>query len=139
MRFQNDRLKAELTGLSSHLEDLMARKRRGAARGNDDTRPDKELAGGQNRVKKLKQEIGQMKRQLEGTYNIEKVVQMEDELKHKTRVLQGLESEHQALLSVSKQQTEAVKALSKEDVYSTNIDTLANELLEAKKKLKKLQ
>lgn len=58
-----------------------------------------------------------MRRQLEGSYNIDKIVKLEDELKNKTRILNELESEHQSLLTVQREQEKAYKQLSKEGDY----------------------
>ena len=80
-----------------------------------------------------------MRRQLEGSYNIDKIVKLEDELKNKTRILNELESEHQSLLTVQREQEKAYKQLSKEGDYQRKIDELSHELKSAKDRLKQLQ
>lgn len=41
-----------------------------------------------------------MRWQLEGSYNIEKIIQLEDEMKNKEKILSELQSENESLLKV---------------------------------------
>ena len=41
-----------------------------------------------------------MRRQLEGSYNIDKIIALEDEMKNKERILKELQDENESLLKV---------------------------------------
>ena len=46
-----------------------------------------ELKQSQNKIQFYKKEIESMRRQLEGSYNIQKIIALEDEQKNKERIL----------------------------------------------------
>lgn len=72
------RKKQRESGASEQTDELLKRK-------------EKELLSSQNKITKLKTEIGLMRRQLEGVFNIDHIVKLENELKNKTRILKELE------------------------------------------------
>lgn len=80
-----------------------------------------------------------MRRQLEGSYNIQKIISLEDEQKNKERILKQLQEEADSLLKVQKEQEKALKALNKEGEYDAKIGELGDELRVAKENLRKLQ
>ena len=49
-----------------------------------------------------------MRRQLEESYNIQKITQLEDEQKNKKRILQQLQEENRSLVKVQKDQEKAL-------------------------------
>lgn len=49
-----------------------------------------------------------MRRQLEGSYNIYKIIALEDEQKNKERVLKSLQDESESLLKVQREQEKAL-------------------------------
>lgn len=49
-----------------------------------------------------------MRRQLEGSYNIQKIIALEDEQKNKERVLKALQDESESLLKVQRDQEKAL-------------------------------
>lgn len=54
----------------------------------------------QNKIQYYKKEIEAMRRQLEQTYNVQKITQLEDEQKNKKRILKQLQDENRALVKV---------------------------------------
>lgn len=44
-----------------------------------------------------------MRRQLEGSYNIQKIIALEDEQKNKERILQQLQDESESLIKVQRE------------------------------------
>lgn len=59
-----------------------------------------ELKNSQHKVQYYKREIENMRRQLEGSYNIQKIIALEDEQKNKERILKQLQDESESLLKV---------------------------------------
>jgi len=59
-----------------------------------------ELKSSQHKVQYYKREIENMRRQLEGSYNIQKIIALEDEQKNKERILKQLQDESESLLKV---------------------------------------
>jgi hypothetical protein len=80
-----------------------------------------------------------MRRQLEGSYNIQKIIALEDEQKNKERILKQLQEEADLLLKVQQEQEKALRALNKEGEYDAKIGELGEELRVAKDILRKLQ
>lgn len=80
-----------------------------------------------------------MRRQLEGSYNIQKIIALEDEQKNKERILKSLQDESESLLKVQREQEKALQALNKEGEYDQKISELNDELRTAKEHLRKLQ
>ena len=89
---------------------------------------ERELRESQNKIQYYKKEIEAMRRQLEQTYNVQKITQLEDESKNKKRILKQLQDENRALVKVQKDQENALKSLSKENDYSKKIGELTFEL-----------
>ena len=73
-----------------------------------------------------------MRRQLEGSYNIQKIIALEDEKKNKERVLKQLQDESDSLLKVQREQERALAQLNKEGEYEGKITELNEELRNAK-------
>ena len=61
---------------------------------------ERELRESQNKIQYYKKEIEAMRRQLEQTYNVQKITQLEDEQKNKKRILKQLQDENRALVKV---------------------------------------
>lgn len=71
----------------------------------------------QSKTQYYKREIENMRRQLEGSYNIQKIVALEDEQKNKERILKQLQEESESLLKVQKEQEKALIKLNKHGDY----------------------
>ena len=97
-----------------------------------------ELKQAQAKTQFYKREIENMRRQLEGSYNIQKIVALEDEQKNKERILKTLQDESESLLKVQKEQEKALEKLNKHGDYDQKISELGNELRVAKENLRKL-
>ena len=100
---------------------------------------ERELKEAQGRIQYYKKEIGNMRRHLEDTYNVQKITQLEDEQKNKKRILLQLQEENRALAKVQKDQEKALQSLSRENDYEKKINELNLELKEAKDHLRGLQ
>ena len=98
-----------------------------------------ELKQAQAKTQFYKREIENMRRQLEGSYNIQKIVALEDEQKNKERILKTLQDESESLLKVQKEQEKTLEKLNKHGDYDQKIAELGNELRVAKENLRKLQ
>ena len=98
-----------------------------------------ELKQAQAKTQFYKREIENMRRQLEGSYNIQKIVALEDEQKNKERILKTLQDESESLLKVQKEQEKALEKLNKHGDYDQKISELGNELRVAKENLRRLQ
>lgn len=72
-----------------------------------------------------------MRRQLEGSYNIEKIIQLEDEMKNKEKILAELQQENESLLKVQKEQEKALHSMNEGDV-DEKISEISSELHKAK-------
>ena len=80
-----------------------------------------------------------MRRQLEGSYNIQKIIALEDEQRNKERVLKQLQDESDSLAKVQREQEKALQALNQGGDYDSKITELNDELRVAKETLRKLQ
>lgn len=69
-----------------------------------------------------------MRKQLEESYNITKITQLEDEQKNKQRILKQLQDENRALVKVQMDQEKALQSLSRENDYEKKIHDLNSEL-----------
>jgi len=67
-----------------------------------------ELKQSQQKIQFYKKEIDNMRRQLEGSYNIAKITALEDEQKNKERILRQLKEESDSLSKVQKEQEKAL-------------------------------
>jgi hypothetical protein len=61
------------------------------------------LKQSQLKIQFYKKEIENMRRQLEGSYNIQKIIALEDEQKNKERILQQLQEESESLIKVQRE------------------------------------
>lgn len=52
-----------------------------------------------------------MRRKLEGSYNIDKIISLEDEVKYKENILKQLKDENESLMAVKKEQEKALASL----------------------------
>ena len=102
-------MKAELKQLTSKLEMFVekTRQRKNDQFGKNELDQDDEmmakeieLKSSQHKVQYYKREIENMRRQLEGSYNIQKIIALEDEQKNKERILKQLQEEAESLLKV---------------------------------------
>ena len=150
LKEQNERLKNELKVLTEKLEEFVQKakvskqskvdhKKRAVEEDNEVIKAKKaELAKIQNKIKSYNKEIANMRRQLEGSYNIDKIIGLEDEVKDKERVLRELQTENESLISVQKEQEKALKSMKRDFELDGKVDELNGELKLAKEKLRKV-
>lgn len=150
LKEQNERLKAELEMLTTKLEDFVAKaklkkhqklekKRKGLEEDNEIIKSKKqELSKLQSKIKAYNKEITNLRRQLEGSYNIDKITSLEDEVKDKERILKQLQGENKSLQSVQKEQEKALNGLKKDYALDEKISELNADLKKAKEKLRKV-
>jgi chromosome segregation ATPase len=98
-----------------------------------------ELEKIQNKIKHRQKEISSMRRQLEGSYNIDKIISLEDEVKNKTRILKELKEENQCLIAVQREQEKALQNMKKDYELDDKISELNDQLKQAKERLRNLQ
>mmetsp|Transcript_16176 Transcript_16176/g.21909 ORF Transcript_16176/g.21909 Transcript_16176/m.21909 type:complete len:126 (+) Transcript_16176:289-666(+) len=85
---------------------------------------EQELKQAQAKTQYYKFEIENMRRQLEGSYNIQKIVALEDEQKNKERILKTLQDESETLLKVQREQEKALSKLQRHGDYDQKIGEL---------------
>lgn len=97
LRNQNDRLREELKDLTKQLESYIEKTRiqKQPQYASTEKEPhiikkENELKQSQMKIAFYKKEIETMRRQLEGSYNIQKIIALEDEQKDKERILAQL-------------------------------------------------
>ena len=118
----------------------MEMKRKGEDDENEQIKEKKaELKKIQTKVNNYNKEITNMRRQLEGSYNIDKIIGLEDEVKNKERILKELQQENESLMNVQREQEKALLSLKKDYEFDDKISELNTELKQAKEKLRKLQ
>lgn len=98
-----------------------------------------ELKESERKLQYYKREIGVMKNQLDGSYNIATILALEDDQTNKLRMLKQLESESDNLLHISNDQNKAMHELKKSGNYEKKFNELNIELKQAKDHYKKLQ
>ena len=70
----------------------------------------KELKDQEIRINKNKAEIARLRRNLDNKYDINKIVEKENELKHLKKQLQSLEDEKESLEKIRKTQDKAIRS-----------------------------
>ena len=65
-----------------------------------------------------------MRKQLEESYNLSKLTELEDALKDKRRIHHNLERENRVLVKVQKEQDEQLKMINKETEYEKKVKEL---------------
>jgi len=69
-----------------------------------------------------------MKAQLEGSYNIQKIMALENEYTHKKNLLKDLKHENSHIVALQKDQTRAIRILKKNGNYEKKFSELSDEL-----------
>lgn len=80
-----------------------------------------------------------MRAQLDGSYNIQKIMQLENEQSHKLRQLKKLEQDYTETIRFQKDQQKAMKVLRQNGQYEKKFTELNIELKHAKDHYRKLQ
>ena len=80
-----------------------------------------------------------MKAQLEGSYNIQKIMSLENEYTHKKKLLKDLKHENHHIVELQRDQTRAIKILKKNGNYEKKFSELSDELKQAKHHVRRLQ
>ena len=75
---------------------------------------------------------------MEGSYNIQKIMALENELSHKQKLLKKLERENSDILAMQKEQERAIQLLKKNSNYEKKFSELNVELKAAKEHVRKL-
>lgn len=128
MKEQNQKLKFQLKELAQAMDDVIQKeKERRANRYKkaeiDDNLKEKmqELKNQQQEIIQTKSKINNLKRQLETTYDINRIVAKEDELKHLKKELGTLIEEKQSLMKIKGEQAKALEFLRNEEEYSGKV------------------
>ena len=129
MKEQNQKLKFQLKELAQAMDDVIQKeKERRANRYKkaeiDENLKEKmhELKSQQQEIIQTKSKINNLKRQLETTYDINRIVAKEDELKHLKKELGVLVEEKQSLMKIKGEQAKALEFLRNEEEYSGKVE-----------------
>lgn len=91
---QNDKLRNELKELTQTLQSIKDRQRTSKASQMTELRDDKDSY---NKVKKYKQEIDRMKKELQGNLNMQNIVELENKSTYLAKRIEELENERKSL------------------------------------------
>jgi len=144
LKEQNRKLKMELKSLAKAADEaLNAERKRRTKKDVNAEEPGlkekiSELKQQQLKIEIYKKKILLMKRQLENTYNLPKVVAKEDELKAAERELKSLLDEQASLMKIKKEQSKALDFLRNEEEYSTKLQKVTDELRQAREEHRRL-
>lgn len=100
---------------------------------------ERELRETERKLGFYRKEIAKMRSQLDGSYNIQQIIALEDDQANKLRILKDLESQSRDIASIAKFQKRAIRNLKASNNYEKKIDDLAVELKQAKDHYRKLQ
>lgn len=99
----------------------------------------KELHQTHRQITYYKREIDKMRAQLDGSYNIQKIMQLENEQSHALSRLKQLERDYSETIKYQKDQEKAMKVLRQNGQYEKKFTELNSELKAAKDHYRKLQ
>lgn len=84
-----------------------------------------ELKDQLSKIDQLRHQIGIMKRQLENTYNLPKVIEKEDALRAAQRELNKVTEEKNSLMRIKKDQNKAIENINNEGEYDKKVTSLS--------------
>ena len=79
-----------------------------------------------------------MRQQLDGSYNIQTIIQLEDDQANKLRILKSLEIQNSNILKIQRDEKRAIRILRKSGNYEKKFTELNIELKQAKEHYRKL-
>ena len=142
MAEQNAKLRAQVTDLLGMLEDysiaFFSRKndKHQAQRYQPDEtlrERDRTLAEKAAQIRHYQREIKDLRKQLQESYNIDRLVEIEDDVRAKKQRVRELQAEEAALGRVQAEQQQALRAINREGDYEEKIAEMAAELRLCKK------
>ena len=164
LREQNEMLKTELRALARKLDEFVNVQRNKAATAQASRRSaagglpplpmsakgyseavstydakERELRETERKLGFYRKEIAKMRSQLDGSYNIQQIIALEDDQANKLRILKELEGRSRDIASIAKFQKRAIRNLKASNVYEKKVDDLTLELKQAKDHFRKLQ
>ena len=89
-------------------------------------------------MKYYQREIKELRKQLTDSYNIDRITEIENEIKNKQMRIQELREEEQALQRISQEQSEALKTINREGDYEEKIREMNEQLRIFKKEYREL-
>lgn len=135
---QNEKLRSELKELTAALDNARKRQRNAKVPVLSELNEDQSSVTVNSKINKLKQEISRMKKELEGNLNIEKITELENHSKFLTMKIEELNSEHQSLKKIEKEQQKAINSAQQSNYYPEKISKLKEDIRLAKEKYRDL-
>ncbi|KRX05035.1 hypothetical protein PPERSA_06669 [Pseudocohnilembus persalinus] len=137
---QNIKLKSQLKELAKALDDIVYKEKLSKHQKLHHSEVDEDLLLKQEQLKaserdvvKLKTQIQSLKRQLDNTYDISRVVDKENELKYWQQELDKVCIEQNALNNIKHEQSKALRHLRNGDEYETKLGNLRTKLTDCRK------
>ena len=100
---------------------------------------DQELGQKLLKIRHYQKEIKELRHSLIHSYDIDKITQLEDQIKSKQSYLTNLKKEEQALERVSQEQQQALNQIYREGDYDDKIQVLEEEHKKAKQEERKMR
>ena len=102
----------------------------------DVRRKENELKRAQVKIQTIKKEINQMKKQLDNAYDVEKTLELENELKDQETIYEKLVSETNSLKKVEKEQNKAFSILNEDEDADRRLQNIKEEVTKTKQEIR---
>eukprot|EP00347_Sterkiella_histriomuscorum_P021818 403332657 len=99
---------------------------------------DKELLDRLNKIRHYQKEIKDLRKQLSESYNIERLAELENEIKIKQNRIKELKDEEMSLKRVQGEQEEAFHSINREGDFDDKINEMAQQLRQYKKQYREI-
>lgn len=139
----NDKLTTELEQLIIAVENQIKRVRKEKEEDlkqlqiredpdEDVRKKENELKRAQVKIQTIKKEINQMKKQLDNAYDVEKTLELENELKDQETIYEKLVSETTSLKKVEREQNKAFSILNEDEDADRRLQNIKDEVMNTK-------
>jgi chromosome segregation ATPase len=140
LKIQNEKLRNELKRLTMAMQNIKKKKQKKNPTEFllSDISKDPSTATTNIKIRKLKEDITKMKKELEGNLNILKITELENHSKFLSKRIEELESEETSLRKVKREQNKALDSAQKFNSYPDKISALKDEIRKAKEEYREL-
>ncbi|OMJ69756.1 hypothetical protein SteCoe_32441 [Stentor coeruleus] len=132
---QNKKLRNELKELTETLQSIKDRQRTSKVSQMTELRDEKDSY---NKVKKYKQDIDRMKKELEGSLNMQSIVELENKTTYLTKRIEELKNEHKSLRKYEIMYKKLLDNAQSTNSYPEKISKLREEIRSNKDRYKEL-
>ncbi|OMJ92691.1 hypothetical protein SteCoe_4573 [Stentor coeruleus] len=132
---QNDKLRNELKELTQTLQSIKERQKTSKASQMTEFRDDKDTY---NKVKKLKQDIDRMKKELQGSLNMQNIIEYENKSVYLSKRIEELENERKSLRKYEIMYKKLIDNAQSANSYPEKISKLREEIRTNKEKYKEI-